>query len=71
MSSNTDINENYHVVVRRGAVGRRPFIWEIQHKETARVLRNSTEPFATMDEAHRSGLSALARLSGSTTAGEP
>ena len=61
--SNTDINEFYHVVVRRGAVGQKPFIWEIQHTETARVLRSSEQPFVSMEEAHRSGLSAIARLS--------
>jgi hypothetical protein len=62
MSSNTDISEHYQLVIRRGALGHRPFVWEIRHKITARVLQNSAEPFATMDEAHRSGLSALARL---------
>ena len=62
MSSNTDIDEYYHLVVRRGAVGRKQFVWEIQHNDTARVLQSSTEPFATMEEAHCSGLSALACL---------
>ena len=61
--SNTDVNEFYHVVVRRGAVGQKPFIWEIQHTETARVLRSSEQPFVSMEEAHQSGLSAIARLS--------
>jgi hypothetical protein len=36
---------------------------EIQHKDTARVLRGSEQPFATMEEAHRSGYAALERLS--------
>jgi hypothetical protein len=62
MSSNSDINEHYHLVVRRGAVGRKQFVWEIQDNDTARVLQSSMEPFATMEEAHRSGLSALACL---------
>jgi hypothetical protein len=62
MSSNSDINEYYHLVVRRGAVGRKQFVWEIQDNDTARVIQSSMEPFATMEEAHRSGLSALACL---------
>jgi hypothetical protein len=62
MSSNSDINEHYHLVVRRGAVGRKQFVWEIQDNDTARVIQSSMEPFATMEEAHRSGLSALACL---------
>ena len=68
MSSNTDINEIYRVVVRRGAVGERPFVWEIRHKLTEIVLRGSEQPFACMEEAHRSGHSALERLSGTATA---
>jgi hypothetical protein len=68
MSGTTGINEYYHVVVRRGAVGPRPFVWEIQHKDTARVLRGSEQPFATMEEAHRSGYAALERLSSTTAA---
>jgi hypothetical protein len=71
MSSNTDISEYYKLVIRRGALGHRPFVWEIRHKATAQVLQNSAEPFATMDEAHRSGLSALARLTGNPTADKP
>jgi hypothetical protein len=39
--------------------GREPFIWEIQHNDTAHVLRSSAKPFANMEEAHRSGLLAL------------
>jgi hypothetical protein len=70
MSSNTDISEYYKLVIRRGAQGHRPFVWEIQHKATAHVLENSAEPFATMDEAHRSGLSALTRLIGKLSAGK-
>ena len=62
MSSNSDFNEYYHLVVRRGAVGRKQFVWETQDNDTARVLQSSEKPFATMEEAHRSGLSALARL---------
>ena len=64
------INEYYHVVVRRGAVGPRPFVWEIQHKDTARVLWGSEQPFTTMEEAHRSGCSALERMSGTAAARE-
>jgi hypothetical protein len=71
MSGSTGINEYYHVVVRRGAVGPRPFVWEIQHKDTARVLRGSEQPFATMEEAHRSGYSALERLSSTPAARQP
>jgi hypothetical protein len=43
-------------------VGRKQFVWEIQDNDTARVIQSSMEPFATMEEAHRSGLSALACL---------
>jgi hypothetical protein len=64
-SSSTNINEKYHVVVRRGAARRQPFIWEIQHNDTAHVLRSSAQPFANMEEAHRSGLLAL-RIPGPT-----
>jgi hypothetical protein len=70
MSSDTGINEYYHVVVRRGAVGQRRYVWEIQHKDTAWVLRGSEQPFATMEEAHRSGHTALERLSRAATARE-
>jgi hypothetical protein len=62
MSSSTDINESYHLVVRRGAVGPRPFVWEIRHKLTEFMFRGSQQPFANMEEAHRSGYSALERL---------
>jgi hypothetical protein len=66
MSSDTDINELYRLVIRRvvrpEVAGREPFVWEIQDKETALVLRSGAATFATMEEAHRSGLSALARL---------
>jgi hypothetical protein len=68
MRSNTDINEIYRVVVRRGAVGERPFVWEIRHKLTEIVLRGSEQPFANMEEAHRSGHSALEQLSRTATA---
>ena len=68
MSSNTDINETYRVVVRRGAVGPRPFVWEIRHKLSEFVLRSSEQPFTNMAEAHRSGHSALERLSRTATA---
>ena len=71
MSGSMGINDDYHVVVRRGAVGPRPFIWEIQHKDTARVLRGSEQPFATMEAAHRSGYSALERLSSTAAARQP
>jgi hypothetical protein len=68
MSRNTDINETYRVVVRRGTVGSRPFVWEIRHNLTEFVLRGSRQPFANMEEAHRSGHSALERLSRTATA---
>ena len=68
MSSNTDINEIYHIVVRRGAVGPRPFVWEIRHKLSGFVLRGSEQPFTNMEEAHRSGHSVLERLSRTATA---
>jgi hypothetical protein len=67
MSSSTNTNGKYSVVVRRvarrGAARREPFVWEIQHDDSAHVLLSSPEPFASMEEAHRSGRSALARLS--------
>ena len=61
MRNNTYINDYYHLVVRRGAVGRKQFVWEIQHNDTARVLLSGAESFATMEEAHRSGSLALAQ----------
>jgi hypothetical protein len=67
MSNPPELNEFYHLVVRRavrqGLVARKPFVWEVQHKETAYVLRSGAETFATMEDAHRSGLLALAQIS--------
>ena len=69
MSNNIETIAFYRVVVRRGAVikpagvVRKPFVWEIRHKETAQLFGSSAEPFASMEEAHRFGLMALARLS--------
>jgi hypothetical protein len=70
MGSIIEPNEFYHVVVRRGALVRnplavvqKPFVWEIRHKETTKLLGSGAEPFASMEEAHRFGLLALARLS--------
>ena len=40
MSSNTDINQIYRVVVRRGAVGPRPLVWEFRHKLSEYVVRS-------------------------------
>jgi hypothetical protein len=68
MSGNTDINETYRVVVRRGAVGPKPFVWEIRHKLSEFVVRSSEQQFTSMEEAHRSGHSALERLSRTATA---
>jgi hypothetical protein len=70
MNNNTDISEYYKLVIRRGVPGHRPFVWEIRHKATAQVLQSSAGPFVTMDEAHRSGISALTRLIGKPTAGK-
>jgi hypothetical protein len=67
MSSSTDIDELYHLVVRRGVVWPRPFVWEIRHKLTEIVLRGSEQTFAHMEEAHRSGHSALERMGGAAT----
>jgi hypothetical protein len=67
MNNNTDISEYYKLVIRRGAPGHRPFVWEIRHKATAQMPKSSAVPFVTMDEAHRSGLSALTRLIGEPT----
>jgi hypothetical protein len=70
MNSTIEARESYHVVVRRSAVVRtplavvrKPFVWEIRHKETTELLGSSAEPFANMEEAHRYGTLALARLS--------
>jgi AraC-like DNA-binding protein len=71
MSDSTGIYEYYHVVVRRGAVGPRPFVWEIRHKDTARMMRGSEQPFAIMEVADRSGYSALERLSNTSAARLP
>jgi hypothetical protein len=68
MSSNTDINETYRVVVRRGAVGPKPFVWEIRHKLSEFVVRSSEQQFTSMEEAHRSGRAALEQLSRTSTA---
>ena len=69
MNSNIEANEFYHVVVRRGAavrnplqVVRKPFVWDIAHKETTQLIGSSAELFANMEEAHRYGPLALARL---------
>jgi hypothetical protein len=69
MSGKTDLNECYHVIVRRGAMGlkrrvmnRKPFVWEIRHKDTTHLLESSAEQFASMEEAHKFGLAALARV---------
>ena len=50
MSGKTDVNECYHVIVRRGAMGlkrrvmnRKPFVWEIRHKDTTHLLESSAE----------------------------
>jgi hypothetical protein len=74
MNSKTDLNESYRVLIKRGPVGpnpcaieRKPFIWEIRHKETAQVLRSSAEPFTTMEEAYQSGRLALATISQPST----
>jgi hypothetical protein len=58
----SDINEFYHVVVRRGAVGRKPYVWEIKEKRTEQVLRTSPEAFASMEEAHIAGMAAIVKL---------
>jgi hypothetical protein len=58
----SDINEFYHVVVRRGVVGRKPFIWEIKQKTTEKVLRTSSESFPSLEEAHISGMAAIVNL---------
>ena len=59
LSLYTHVSDDYHLIVRRGAVGPKPFVWEIQHHDTARVLRSSAETFATMEKAYQSGSSAL------------
>jgi hypothetical protein len=70
MRSNSSIKKVYRVVVRRGALGQRPFVWEIRHELTEIVLRGSEETFANMEEAHRSGHAALEHLSGAAAARE-
>jgi hypothetical protein len=69
MRDDHEPNESHRVVVQRRSLGeqprvvvRKPFVWEIRHKDTEYLLRSCTEPFATMDEAHRAGLSALADM---------
>jgi hypothetical protein len=56
LSSSTDINEIFHFVVRRDAVGPKPFVWEIRHKPTEFVFRGSRQPLANMEEAYRSAI---------------
>jgi hypothetical protein len=50
MSNNIETIEFYRVVVRRGAVikpagvVRKPFVWEIRHRETAQLFGSSAQP---------------------------
>jgi hypothetical protein len=53
---------NYRVVVRRAAAGRKPFVWEIMHEPSDKVLQASRESFVSLDEAQTSGLMALKKL---------
>jgi hypothetical protein len=66
---NSNLSEWYHVLIKRGAVGRnpcaikrKPSIWEIRSKATAQVLRSSARVFTTMEEAYQAGHLALATL---------
>jgi hypothetical protein len=52
----------HRVVVRRAAAGRKPFVWEIMHKLSDKVLQASSKSFVSLDEAHTSGLVALKKL---------
>ena len=57
--STRDIHELHHVVVRRAVVGRKPFIWEIRHKLSDKIVARSAQSFTSLDEAHSSGMTAI------------
>ena len=57
--STRDIHEFHHVVVRRAVVGRKPFIWEIRHKLSDKIVARSARSFTSLDEAHSSGMTAI------------
>jgi hypothetical protein len=57
--STRDVQKLHHVVVRRAVVGRKPFIWEIKHKLSDRIVARSAQSFTSLDEAHSSGMTAI------------
>jgi hypothetical protein len=57
--STSDVNELHLVVVRRAVVGRKPFIWEIKHKVSDKIVARSARSFISLDEAHSSGMTAI------------
>jgi hypothetical protein len=57
--STSDVNELHIVVVRRAVVGRKPFIWEIKHKVSDKIVARSARSFISLDEAHSSGMTAI------------
>ncbi len=57
-----DFNELYQLVALRGADRKKPFIWEIRRRLNGVVIQVSNENFASLSDAHRSGLEALSRM---------
>jgi hypothetical protein len=64
-----DVSEHYRVVVRRGAGGRKPYIWEIKDKVAEIVIQASEGTFISLEEAHDRGLEVLRRLPAPTARG--
>lgn len=50
---------NYHLAIRRVALGSKPFRWEVHGTETVTPLRHSTELFSSMEAAYHAGQGGL------------